>query len=171
MTRRLKATLGIVALVALMAAAIALALLFTGSRSIYTDGLTSNQPTETQMTVMATYFRHEYGPTFWGARSTARYGCAVHSMATRPIVNGLISYAQVECQTCPPDQVGGLLPAVFQVGSTSVESLRAATAISDPSFYQQVRALFPRQLWSMAHSQQFPKSDGLISTALQEAAC
>jgi hypothetical protein len=64
-----------------------------------------------------------------------------------------------------------MLAAVFQIDGVSIQSMDVATAVSDPLFYQQVKAIFPRQLWSTTHSQQVPKVDVLVSTALHNAGC
>lgn len=141
--------------------------------SIYTDGLSAEQPSALQLAAMASWYQQNVAPAgFAGVRG--RFGCVVYSMAMRHFsAHRSAAYTQVMCQQCPPSDLGGWTPAVFFLDGVAITSANVVTAAGDPGYFDEIKRYFPRQLWSAANNPTIsgPEAELYVVAAYQIAAC
>lgn len=137
------------------------------------DGLSRAQPSAVQLVSMAHWYQHHLAFQEF-SRSTGRFGCVVYPLATRQLPRSwFVAYTQVMCQQCPPSDLGGLTPVAFDLNGSSVISARAANAVSDPGFLEEIKMYFPRPLWNEASDQTISQGDYrlLLAAAYEVAEC
>jgi hypothetical protein len=66
-----------------------------------------------------------------------------------------------------------LTPVAFDLNGSSVISARAANAVSDPGFLEEIKMYFPRPLWNEASDQTISQGDYrlLLAAAYEVAEC
>lgn len=104
----------------------------------------------------------------------AHIGCVVYLMRTQPESDGrLAAYTQVVCQQCPISRTstGWIMPWAFVLHGQTVVQTRAANDQGDPGFYNQIKEIFPKSLWTEASEQQIPNVESLTRRAAKIGDC
>lgn len=130
--------------------AVAAAVALAGCGSSQTTGLTPTPPSSAQLSTMASFYVRHDGIASYG--SNTHLGCVVTPMAIRRGSGGRTrSYSQTFCQAYPiTNGRSGIYPTVYMLKGDEVVSVQQADAPGDPTWFNQIKRLFPRNLWTDA---------------------